>query len=86
MEMVQIWSYNSDYNSHQGRMVRVCYVHPLYTTIIQNKGYSPTTAIHISACRIFSISSMCNAKIQEKETKVEHQVVKAGFPCSLQAF
>ena len=86
MEKVQIRSCNSYYNSHQGRMVCGCYMHPLYTAIIQNKGYSPTATLHTSACRIFRICSMGNAKIQEKEAKAEHQVVKAGFPSSLQAF
>lgn len=80
MEVVQIRSCNSYYNSHQGRTVRVCYVHPLYMTIIQNKGYSPTAAIRISACRIFSISSMCNAKIQEKETKQNIRWWKQASP------
>lgn len=64
-------------NSHQSREVCGCSMNPPQTVIIPSRSCSPTTALHISACRVFSICSTGNAKIQEKEAKAEHQVVKA---------
>jgi len=86
MVKVQIRSRSSYCTSHQGRAVCGCYMHPFYMAIVQSRGYSPTTTLLISACRVFSICSLCNAKIQEKEAKAERQVVTTGFPSFSQAF